>query len=580
MTFNAREPGLDRDALELALASAGEQLELLPDGRVLRGLENSKLARRMSTAASRAGLRPRLMRVFNTAVHLTVHYSRLVDEVSLGQLAHEAGLGPGAARKLGADLAELVTAGVLLYRPGRGRGRMSTIGIPARFASDVLLRLQREGRWTPPVTDQPRGDNIDNATPEPSVSTGGPDVVDQPEDDLHADLRRPDSAAHEGHNVPQNSPGRGGVSERAPSSYVPKAPLPPSSAPAANTASSPQTRGAATPHDNLDNAGDNVRRVSPADLDWILNRLPQQLRTTPGSRGRQRQVASLCTALAEEFRRKEILDRITHALPAVVDSAAGFLAYRVSRLMDCAESPRHRRLRDQALQEASRVAAQESSATRDAAADWQATVLAELSPALLAAMAELSLATVWRRPTAALVDTPNPTGLAHTVSSMLREAVAGVEPSVSTRGEGVVREAALRLLADAGLEPKELSSDAVDAVVQAPTLAAAVVALCRPDQRNNATDTVLTLPPDPRPGPAAEELSCVACGEEDDTVQQRPELPSGSAVCTACYTAAVDDNLVVEHEVVETDDEVVDRQPWWATIHDDDEGDLDDEEVA
>jgi hypothetical protein len=457
---------------------------------------------------------------------------------------------------------------------------MSAIGVPARFASDILLRLQREGRWTSPVTDQPRGDNGDNGTPEPSVSTGRPDVVAPPEDDLHADLRRPDPAAHEGHNVAQNSPGRGGVSERAPSSYVPKAPLPPSSAPAANTASSPQTRGAATPHDNLDNAGDNVRRVSPADLDWILNRLPQQLRTAPGSRGRQRQVASLRTALAEEFRRKEILDRITHALPAVVDSAAGFLAYRVSRLMDCTESPRHRRLRDQALQEASRVAAQESSATRDAAADWQATVLAELSPALLAAMAELSLATVWRRPTAALVDAPNPTGLAHTVSSMLREAVAGVEPSVSTRGEGVVREAALRLLADAGLEPRELTSDAVDAVVQAPTLAAAVVALCRPDQRNNATDTVLTLPPD-RPGPDAEELSCVACGEEDDTVQQRPELPNGSAACAACYAAAVDDNLVVDHEVVEPDDEGADHRPWWAAVDgDDDDFDLDDEEVA
>jgi hypothetical protein len=118
VTFNAREPALDRAALELALASADEQLELLPAGRVLRGLENSKLARRMSTAASRAGLRPRLMRVFNTAVHLTVHYSRLVDEVSLEQLANEAGLGPSAARKLGADLAELVTAGLLLYRPG------------------------------------------------------------------------------------------------------------------------------------------------------------------------------------------------------------------------------------------------------------------------------------------------------------------------------------------------------------------------------------------------------------------------------------------------------------------------------
>lgn len=569
VTFNAREPGLDRDALDCAMADASAQLDLLPAGRVLRVLETSKLARRISAAATQAGLRPRLVRVVNAVVQLTVHYSRLVDEVSLGQLAYEAGFSSTAARKLGADLAELAAAGVLLYRPGRGRGRMSTIGVPARFASDVLLRLQREGRWTPPTIGQQQAHNGNNAGVQPGVSTGLADVVGDQEDDLRADLQRRDPAAHAGHNVSQNSPGRGGVSDRDPSSYVPKEPSPPSSASSANTASSKQTRGSATSCDNANNPGDNLQQVRPADVDWILTRLPAQLKTTPGSKSRYRLVAAVRQALAEEFRRGEILARITHALPAVVDSAAGFVGYRLRRLMACSESPRVRGERDQGLREADQAAHHNSSATRANEADWQARVLTELGPEQLAMVADLARTTVWRRPglnAASARHIPSPTGLAHTVSAMLRTAVEEAEPGVSTLAMGCVRATAAAMLAAANIEPVVLGAETIEAVDQAPTLVAAMVALCRPNLHAKAPTTVLTPPP------ALHEeadhqvlLSCVACGDNDGTVQPRVELPRGSAVCTSCYAAAVEDTLVVDHvdgKHAAADD--LNEQPWWA----------------
>ncbi len=107
-------------------------------------------AARASTEAALAGnLSPTDLRVL-VAVHaLTVSWSRLADRVSLGQLVKAAGVPTGksdrdAEKRVARSLSHLAVLGAVYYRPGGGRGRAGTVGVP----------IPKGGQTDPPLGDK------------------------------------------------------------------------------------------------------------------------------------------------------------------------------------------------------------------------------------------------------------------------------------------------------------------------------------------------------------------------------------------------------------------------------------------
>lgn len=532
--FTAATYELDRDVITAALEDAAKQLAILPTGRMLRGLENSKLARRMTTAAARAQLRPRLMRIFNAAVHLLVHYSRLVDDIPLSQLADEADLGPSAAGKLGTDLAELAAAGLLLYRPGRGRGRASTIGVPARFASDVLLRLQRDGKWSPPASS----DNASPAEVEPSVSNSAGSVVGAAVVDHQAPSTTSDSAAQDSDNASDNSPHGGGVSTNHSSSCSSEKPPSPQEAQSANTASGPQRAGDLSKFREpvQDN---NASIVRLADVDWILERLPRQLATVPGTRDRSRQAAAIREALSREFRPSQLKGWITDNVPVLVNSPAGFVEFRINRVLASCESPRELRLRAANRRHDERTTSQRTGQSLDASQQWHDEIRRDLPVALLAGLARTAVEKLQATTNRVYL---SPRLLGSTISSLLRACADGAEPSVSTPS---VVDLALEVLKDAGQTVPVITEELAAAATAAGDLGTAaalllpveIVVIGKPtdDNGHDAPDDS-----------ADDKRLCASCGSQHPSVVVRPELPFGTAVCEQCFAAASDPDFVVE----------------------------------
>lgn len=529
--FTAATYELDRDVITAALEDAAQQLAILPTGRMLRGLENSKLARRMATAAARAQLRPRLMRIFNAAVHQLVHYSRLVDDIPLSQLADEADLGPSAAGKLGTDLAELAAAGLLLYRPGRGRGRASTIGVPARFASDVLLRLQRDGKWSPPASS----DNASLAEVKPSVSNSDEGVVGVAVVDHRAPSTTSESAAQDSDNDSDNSPRGGGVyTNHSSSCSSENPPSPQVVAQSANTASGPQETGdSGNFHEPVQD--NNASIVRPADVDWILERLPRQLATVPGTRDRSRQAAAIREALSREFRPSQLKRWITDNVPVLVNSPAGFVEFRINRVLTSCESPRELRLRAANRRHEERMTSQRTGQSLEASQQWHDEIRRSLPMPLLAGLARTAVEKLQATTNRLYL---SPRSLASTISSLLRACADDTQPSVSTPS---VVDLALEVLKDAGQEVPAITEKRASAAAAAGDLGTAA-ALLLP-----AEIVVIGEPTDDNDHEAPDDNRlCASCGSQDPSVVVRPELPFGTAVCEQCFAAASDPEFVVE----------------------------------
>lgn len=532
--FTAATYELDRGVITAALEDAAQQLAILPTGRMLRGLENSKLARRMTTAAARAQLRPRLIRIFNAAVHLLVHYSRLVDDIPLSQLAAEADLGPSAAGKLGTDLAELAAAGLLLYRPGRGRGRASTIGVPARFASDVLLRLQRDGKWSPPATTA----NASPAEVKPSASTTDGSVVGGAAVDHQAPSTTSEPAAQDSDDASDNSPRGGGVSTNRSFFCSSETPPSPQAAQSANTASRPQKTGDLSDFHEA-NQDNNASIVRPADVDWILEQLPRQLSTVPGTRNRSRQAAAIREALSQEFRPSQLKRWITDNVPVLVNSPAGFVEFRINRVLTSCESPRELRLRAANRRDEERTTSQRTGQSLEASQQWHDEIHRGLPAPLLAGLARTAVEKLQATTSRIYL---SPRSLASTISSLLRACADDAQPSVSTPS---VVDLAFEVLKDASQPVPAITEELVSAATDAEDLGTAAALLL------SAEIVVIGKPTDDNSHEAPDDSTddnrlCASCGSQDPSVVVRPELPFGTAVCDQCFAAAGDPEFVVE----------------------------------
>jgi hypothetical protein len=75
------------------------------------------------------------LRVLHGVLFLTASYSKLTDRTFVNQIAHAAGVpDPDNTRK---SLRKLARLGVIVWKPGRGAGKSSLVGLPASEESRV-----------------------------------------------------------------------------------------------------------------------------------------------------------------------------------------------------------------------------------------------------------------------------------------------------------------------------------------------------------------------------------------------------------------------------------------------------------
>lgn len=79
------------------------------------------------------GLRLADRRLLDAIFAYTTTYSKLADHVSVAQLAEAAGLSERQVRR---SLTRMREAGVILHVPGRGRGRLTVVGVPEADAKE------------------------------------------------------------------------------------------------------------------------------------------------------------------------------------------------------------------------------------------------------------------------------------------------------------------------------------------------------------------------------------------------------------------------------------------------------------
>lgn len=118
-------------------------------------------------------------------VSLTALYSKLSDEVSVAEIAEEAALHPKNAARA---LRSLAGRGVIVYEPGRGRGNISTVGLPEaareKGASRAPLSTREKGADQPPKREPPTRARVDREDREEinSSSKGGLRVLEGGDD--------------------------------------------------------------------------------------------------------------------------------------------------------------------------------------------------------------------------------------------------------------------------------------------------------------------------------------------------------------------------------------------------------------
>jgi hypothetical protein len=103
----------------------------------------------MRQALARAGdaeLSPADRRVLDAVLVATVSWSRLEDEVPLGELADVAGCSARQARR---SLARLSALGIVVHRVGRGRSNLTRVGVPpCEKSGQVAVRFSGEEKGT------------------------------------------------------------------------------------------------------------------------------------------------------------------------------------------------------------------------------------------------------------------------------------------------------------------------------------------------------------------------------------------------------------------------------------------------
>lgn len=117
-------------------------------------------------ACSEEPLRPREWRVLAAVIQLTSTWTKLTDSVYVAIVAAAAGFDPDSKddrKVVGQELRSLSERGLIMYRPARGRGSRSMVGIPVPVA-DVIVTADPAVTPAPAPLEDPVRRTLDKLT--------------------------------------------------------------------------------------------------------------------------------------------------------------------------------------------------------------------------------------------------------------------------------------------------------------------------------------------------------------------------------------------------------------------------------